>query len=180
MRHGVSLIHLSDIKIKKDRKMYLWETNDLANDLRNNNVTEKEKLKYMLFWVISTIIVSDPVLYIGYEYVFNDSILSIAMLIISAAGTIYCYKINKNGDNNDFICRYVCLSIPVAIRALTILLVIVIIAIAIDLSFNINVLGSDEEVVTTSIAEIIFLSAFMLFIYYYLGKFIKIASTESA
>ena len=160
--------------------MYLWKPNNLANDLRNNDITEKEKLKYMLFWVVATAIASDPAIHIDYNYVLNDTILSIALLIISVVGTIYCYKINKSGDNEDFISRYVCLSIPVGIRALTVLAAIIIIAITIDLSFEINILGSNEETVATSMSEIIFLSIFMLSVYYYLGKFIKIASTENA
>ena len=160
--------------------MYLWKASNLANDLRNNNVSEKEKLKYMLFWVISTTIVSDPAMHIDYEYVFNDTILSIVMLLISAAGTVYCYKINKNGDNADFISRYVCLSIPVVIRSLSVLAAIIIVAITIDLSFEINIFGSDEATITTSINEIIILSIFMLSVYYYLGRIIKLASTDNA
>jgi len=160
--------------------MYLWKSSNLANDLRNNNVTEKDKLKYMLFWVISTAIVSDPAIHIDYNYVFNDTILSIVMLIVSIAGTIYCYKVNKKGDNKDFISRYVCLSIPVVIRALTILAAIIITTVVIVLTFELNIMGSGEEAITTSITEIIVLSIFMLSVYYYLGRLIKVASTENA
>jgi len=160
--------------------MYIWKPSNLAIDLRNDNVTEKEKLKYVLFWVLATAIASDPVLHIDFEYVLNDTILSIVMLLISAAGTIYCYKINKKGDNKDFISRYICLSIPVGIRALTVLVAIIAIIVVIDISFEANILGGEEEELTTSFSEIIILSTFLLAVYYYLGRFIQIASKENA
>jgi hypothetical protein len=153
--------------------MYIWKPNNLAIDLRNNNVSEKEKLKYTLFWVLAMVIFSDPAIYIGYEYVLNDT-------IISAAGTIYCYKINKRGDNKDFISRYICLSIPVGIRALAVLAFVIIAIVIIDLSFEMNVLGGEEEVFTTTIPEIIIFSIFMVYLYFYLGKFIEIASKKNA
>ena len=102
--------------------MYIWNSSKLVEDLRSDTVTEKEKLKYVLFWVVGTMIVSDPLFHFDYEYVLNDAILSLVMLVVSIAGTIYCYKVNKNGDNKDFISRYICLSIPVGIRAFVIII----------------------------------------------------------
>jgi len=158
--------------------MYIWKSTDLANDLRNNNVTEKEKLKYILFWVLATAIASDPFLYTDYEYVLNDAVMSLVMLVIAASGTIYCYKINKGGDNKDFINRYICLSIPVGVRVLSVLIILFSSIIIIDLSFELNYLGGEKETYTTSIYEIVILAIFMLWAYYYLGKFIKMASTK--
>lgn len=158
--------------------MYLWNSGKLVNDLRDNAVSEKEKLKYVLFWVVATMIVSDPLLHFDYEYVLNDAILSAVMLIVSIAGTIYCYKVNKNGDNKDFLTRYICLSIPVGIRAFVIIIAILAFITAIELSLDMSVIGEGEEV-TTTIYEVIVFSLFMLGIYYYLARCIRSASARS-
>ena len=43
-------------------------------------------------------------------------ISSAASLIIDITGTILCYRANRNGDNDDFIGRMICLSWPILIR----------------------------------------------------------------
>lgn len=41
---------------------------------------------------------------------------SLLMVCITIIGTWLCYRTNRNGDNKDFITRYICLWIPIAIR----------------------------------------------------------------
>jgi len=158
----------------KDTKMYLWKSKKLVADLKNEGLSEKEKLKYMLFWGVATLIASDPILHVGNPYTSTDTIISILMFIITIIGTVFCYKANKNGDNTDFITRYVCLSIPIGIKAITflILLLTILITIAVTLDFEVFEEGSITELVF----EASLVTAFVVYIYYSLVKHFKLLS----
>ncbi|KKP35365.1 MAG: hypothetical protein UR26_C0006G0049 [candidate division TM6 bacterium GW2011_GWF2_32_72] len=50
-------------------------------------------------------------------YNYLDRMFDITVSVIVLCGIIICYQINKRGDNKYFIDRFVCLSIPLFIRA---------------------------------------------------------------
>jgi len=85
--------------------MYLWNTKALITDLRNDQVTQKEQLKYFLFSTIP--------LYAMPQLETYYTVVNIVLILI---GTLLCYNSNVEGDNKDFIVRYICLSIPIGIR----------------------------------------------------------------
>jgi hypothetical protein len=43
----------------------------------------------------------------------------LAFGVVNAAGILVCYEANRQGDNREFVNRFVCLSWPITIRLLT-------------------------------------------------------------
>jgi hypothetical protein len=62
--------------------MYLWKIDSLVNDFKEGKVTQKEEFKYILLYVITSLLFTDKFLYIDDIYNMYDTIDSIAMLII--------------------------------------------------------------------------------------------------
>ena len=97
--------------------MYFWKVDDLVADLRDNNVTPKEEMKYLIcwcllawlsLWFISALPSEDANIYEHASWFFS--------IFISVLGIYACYRVNSEGDGKDFITRMICLSIPVVIR----------------------------------------------------------------
>ena len=95
--------------------MYLLNYKQLAEDLRDNKVSEREKLYYM----IGTVVLSTPLLVPSAPANPDDitgELVGIFILIsITILGTIFTYRKNQQGDGKNFIERYVCLSFPISI-----------------------------------------------------------------
>lgn len=92
--------------------MYWWNTSKLAEDLREGRVGEKERFKYFL----ATFIALNILVYSGNAFSIEDlasTNLSLAVIVI---GTTLCYRVNKSGDNTDFIGRMICLGWPISIK----------------------------------------------------------------
>ena len=104
--------------------MYIWRVNRLVEDLRADQVTEAESLKYLIFVAIICTISTDPVFAIGIEYSIFDALITLVLVIGVVFGTYYCYRKNQSGDNRDFIRRFVCLSVPVGIRLIPVVLIL--------------------------------------------------------
>jgi hypothetical protein len=94
--------------------MYWWNMFKLAEDLREGRVDEKERFKYFVATFLAWTIAARVLFFPG--PLNADTLLSAAVsLILAVAGIFYCYRINRSGDNIDFIVRMVCLSWPVAV-----------------------------------------------------------------
>ena len=120
--------------------MYLWNYHALAEDLKHNEVSGKEKAKYLL-----TILLYVPTGVMGSNWIpgiyrliyritnqiviwqeprvppikiFNDFnyITDIAIPAIVISGVIICFIANLRGDNRNFIERFICLTVPITIR----------------------------------------------------------------
>ena len=82
--------------------MYFWKVDSLVDDFKQNKVTQKEEFKYILLFSILTLLGTDPFLSIDSTYNFYDTLNLILSIIIIVAGVYYCFKINSDGDNKDF------------------------------------------------------------------------------
>jgi hypothetical protein len=90
--------------------LYLWNVKALAQELKEDRVTEKEKLKYFVFAILTgTGHISLPADSTG--WIFEG--LNIGIVI---ASLFWCFRANQQGDNKDFIFRFICLSVPICIR----------------------------------------------------------------
>ncbi len=96
--------------------MYFWNTKALANELKEGSVDQKEKMKYFLVFMLWTFVVLDLSLYMQEDYSSNDFILSLADTGLMMIAVYLCYRINRDGDDSDFIDRFVCLSLPITIK----------------------------------------------------------------
>jgi len=54
-------------------------------------------------------------------------LLSVLMIVITFIGTLWCYWVNRAGDNREFIDRYICYGFPLSIRFLALFLPIAVV-----------------------------------------------------
>jgi hypothetical protein len=96
--------------------MYFWKVDNLIDDLKSNKVNQKEEFKYILLFFVSTIFSSDPILFANTSYNIYNSISSVINVTLTIIGLYYCYKVNADGDNKEFMKRVVCIGLPVMVR----------------------------------------------------------------
>ncbi|XOZ35091.1 hypothetical protein ACMDCT_07615 [Halomonadaceae bacterium KBTZ08] len=105
--------------------MYLWKVDYVASDLRNGQVTQNEEFKYILAFsligILGTVMAAAGASAVpGWLRAVDLAI----MIGITVAGVFYCYYRNQASDNQDFLRRFLCLSVPVAVRILILALVV--------------------------------------------------------
>ena len=106
--------------------MYLWKTKELVSKMKSNEISQTEKFKYFLVFVILGTISKELSSYISYTLIspsFQAVIASILTTVIVISGTFLCYKTNKNGDDKEFIDRFFCISLPIGIKFFVILFI---------------------------------------------------------
>lgn len=111
--------------------MYIWNTKKLITDFKNNNVSEGEKLKYFMIPAVLTMVAIGLFLYFPaiFNAIFNLTILDAVdwslVSVIFTIATIMIYRANKQGDNQDFLARYICLSFPLIIKMLVLYTIVI-------------------------------------------------------
>lgn len=102
--------------------MYLWNVKKLSSDLKENKISEKEKMKYfMVMILIWTLMFSLSALFPAQlTDKLNYLTVSFFILVLTFFGLYSCYQANRDGDNKDFVGRFVCVSLPINIRLLVI------------------------------------------------------------
>ncbi|MBI4963349.1 MAG: hypothetical protein HY913_08730 [Desulfomonile tiedjei] len=98
--------------------MYWWNVSQLAEDLREGRVEEKERFKYYLAYIVSGEVILRCWMYFPETFNILTLMCNAASVIIVTTGVMLCYRANRNGDNTDFIGRMICLGWPVGIRLL--------------------------------------------------------------
>ncbi len=96
--------------------MYWWNVSKLAKDLREGRVEEKERFKYYIAVTVAAVAYAEVAGYIGHQFNIPNAIRSAVYVAVAIIGTILCYRANRNGDNNDFISRMICLSWPIGVK----------------------------------------------------------------
>lgn len=87
--------------------MYFWKAKALARDLKENKVSEKEQMAYYLLFGIAFILPGN------HDISWFEWAMSVTGVVF---GTIWCFQANQRGDNENFIVRMTCLSVPVFVR----------------------------------------------------------------
>ena len=103
--------------------MYLWNTKALAMKLKNGELKQSDRFTYFIVFIILIALISEVSFYTTEDLTvitITDSIISI---IITVIGTLISYKINKNGDDREFIDRYICISIPITFKLISLSMV---------------------------------------------------------
>lgn len=85
----------------------------LADALAANALSERQKFQYLLVWAISGVLLQHH----GGSQAWGWPRLSFLglSLLITLAGLIACFQANVRGDNQGFLERYLCLSVPVGL-----------------------------------------------------------------
>jgi hypothetical protein len=86
----------------------------LAIALAAGELSEREKLQYLLFGAIIDVLL--PGQYGGWSVWTRDRIVLLAAnLIITVVGLVACFQANVRVDNRGFLERYLCLSFPLGV-----------------------------------------------------------------
>lgn len=101
--------------------MYLWNVKALATDLREKKISQREKLYYFL----ATVFFSSLTDFSGDIFPHTRSLEALGVgFFINIIGIVFCYMANNEGDNEEFIDRLVCLSVPIGIRTLVVTIIV--------------------------------------------------------
>ena len=106
--------------------MQLLDDRKLAKRFRDNAVCEKEQFLYFLaYMVLLSLATSTWIIFTLYDSVNHwDAAIDVLAVAYTLAGTIILFRTNARGDNLNFIARYVCLTIPVAVQTLLLLVIL--------------------------------------------------------
>jgi len=96
--------------------MYFWKIDSLAQDLKNGSLPQSERFKYLLATLIIYAVVIELSVLFDEPTTIWHIVQSTFIVAITIAGTIYCYFVNRRGDNQEFIDRFVCLGWVVSVR----------------------------------------------------------------
>ena len=159
--------------------MYLWKVDNLVEDFKSGKVSQKEEFKYMLLFTVLIIFSSDPLLYIDSSYNTYDFVSSLLWLASSVWGIYYCYKINSEGDNKDFIIRVMCIGLPVAIRVLVFLIPIILLIGFVEGFSSVKLTAQDPnaEAYDTTAYQVVTSVIYVVSYYMYLAKKIRAVSS---
>ena len=94
----------------------------LALELRDEQVSEPDKLRYIFVLMSMTYLVGTPNVFV---FLRNPRYLIVyaAMLAIAIAGILIAYSVNRAGDNRAFVERFFLLAAPISIRVVVLLYV---------------------------------------------------------
>lgn len=105
--------------------MYLWKVDRVASDLGNGQVSQNEEFKYVLAFSLIGML-GTAMAAAGASTVpgWLRAVDLAVMIVITVAGVFYCYYRNQASDNQDFLRRFLCLGVPVAVRILVLAVVV--------------------------------------------------------
>jgi hypothetical protein len=156
--------------------MYLWKTNKLVKELSEKSITQAEKYKYLLAFMIITAFIIELSSYVPE----NPSIIpitgSILVFLTTVVGTIYCYRVNQQGDNLDFVDRYISLYIPIFINVTVYFMSMFSLYILIGFIFFSD--AFDRFTDSTNWIDVVFIVGFECLFYWILSSSIKKVSNS--
>ncbi len=82
----------------------------IANDLKNNLLTEQEKF----YFILAGIIFNGT--YGTVSFINNFSIYTLIEYALTIGGSWWCFQENSRGDNRQFLDRFICLQAAISIR----------------------------------------------------------------
>lgn len=100
--------------------MNILDADTLAIRLRDESVSEREKLNYLFLLMAMALFTGSPNLITILRQPFWLLIYG-AVLAVGVIGIIVCYETNRRGDNRAFVERLVILAAPVSVRVIGIL-----------------------------------------------------------
>jgi hypothetical protein len=97
--------------------MYWWNVSKLAADLREGRVDERQRFNYYLATFIAWNLAAQLFFLHGDATFSIERLITVTVILaFSAIGIILCYRVNKKGDDTDFIARMICLGWPIGIQ----------------------------------------------------------------
>ncbi len=97
--------------------MYFWKTAQLADDIKNNKVSEKSKMYYyLLMMVMFNILAYSFLLDIEAEDVSVNVLEIIITTLLLIGGILINFKANKGVNGVDYMARVIMLGVPLMVK----------------------------------------------------------------
>ena len=101
-------------------KMIFWNVRKLAEQLKNEELSSKQKLRYLL--LVFVFLGITPYAYLGEAFNSAYGIEVLVVLFATIWGVLYCHEANEEGDGKDFFERFICIGVPVGVRLMAVFL----------------------------------------------------------
>jgi hypothetical protein len=147
--------------------MRFWNAKALVKELKENKLSEKEKFKYFFLFTVLTALVMETSIYS--EPIPDEWIESLAVILITALGTLYCFLVNQAVDGQAFIERYICVSLPVVVRIITFAIILIFI-----IGVSLAILGIEPTEELDGLVEIVLVLFFEIFYFLLLARNLKL------
>jgi hypothetical protein len=98
--------------------MYFWKTQQLADDIKNNKISERSKMYYYLIMMVLFNMATYAFLLEG-EDTANIRLLIgeiSSIIIVTIVGILITFKTNKGQDGVDYMARMTMLGLPIGIK----------------------------------------------------------------
>ena len=95
--------------------MRVWRAGQLADELREDRLSEQQKLHYVLATTLLHYLVGPQSLATGARDARSVTLVA-GSAAIAIAGLLVCFRVNQHGDGRHFIERYMCLAVPCIVR----------------------------------------------------------------
>ena len=98
--------------------VYFWKTQQLADDIKSNKISEKSKMYYYLIMMVLFDFIAYLYLVEGLDTVSTTIVISemLSVIIVTIAGILITFKTNKGEDGVDYIAREIMLAFPISIK----------------------------------------------------------------
>ncbi len=156
--------------------MYLISASSLAISLRQNTLSERAKMHYLLLGSVMLAVVNCTYLLAWLEYTLEklnafDHLADAVVIIFQALIVLSAFNANAQGDNRHFIERFICLSVPVTVRVSVIAAFL-----AIPLVWTQESVIGAEALEATTVFDVMFTFVFSLLFLWQMRKYMRIAS----
>jgi hypothetical protein len=92
---------------------------ELALRFKNDAVPSRERLIYLILFALPLYVLTSQFfiqISAAEETRYFHHILDSSLIVLNLIGIIFCYRTNRDGDNVEFIERFVSLSFPIFVR----------------------------------------------------------------
>ena len=151
--------------------MYILKVDDLIEDLKQGNVSQREQFKYALAFSILMLLVAEPALSVGFEYSLIDFVSTLSLLVVTVFGLMICFRANERADGKDFILRFFTIGLPVTVRFVAFFVVLVLLLMLIETIMGLNLYIFSDSSITTYYEGVWFFIVESAFYLYFASKF---------
>ena len=100
--------------------MYFWKTGALANDIKNNDVSEKD---WMHYFIATTLIIFSLIKLSPIMNAVPVIVELITISIITIIGISITFNTNQRNNGSNYVARATALTLPITIKVMTISLI---------------------------------------------------------
>lgn len=96
--------------------MYIWNIGALKKKLASERFSDKELIPYIVLYAALSVVGGEVSQYLSYEVDAWDYIGSVGAVIMTIAGTVYCYKCNGGKNGTNFLLKYFSIGFVIGVR----------------------------------------------------------------